>query len=193
MGSFFRSFLTSLGILKKPCRVIVIGLDNSGKTTLINHLKSKKPTDYEVTPTVGLSEERFTRGPLSFTVWDMSGAGNYRTLWETYYADADAIIFVVDSSDKIRMCVAKDELDGVLQHKSIKDRPIPLLFFANKMDIPGALDPSEVSLMMDLASSTHRAWQIQGSNALTGEGVEEGMNWLIQQLVKPTNAAMRGR
>jgi len=93
----------------------------------------------ETAPTVGFNVDTFSKGSLSFTVFDMSGAGRYRNLWEQYYKDAHAIIYVVDCSDKLRMCVAKDELDLLLKHKDLNK--VPLLFFANKMDLPQSLTP----------------------------------------------------
>lgn len=77
--------------------------------------------------------EEFAKNNINFTIYDMSGQGRYRSLWEHYYADAQAIIFVLDSTDRIRMCVAKDELDQLLNHPSIKESNCPLLFFANKV------------------------------------------------------------
>ncbi len=52
---------------------------------------------------------------MGFTAFDMSGQGRYRNLWEHYYKECQGIVFVVDSSDKLRMVVAKDELDMLLQ------------------------------------------------------------------------------
>jgi ADP-ribosylation factor-like protein 6 len=87
----------------------------------------------EVTPTVGFTIEEFSKNNISFTVYDMSGQGRYRSLWEYYYADVQAIIYVLDSTDKIRMCVAKEELEILLNHAEIKPVRIPVLFFANKV------------------------------------------------------------
>jgi ADP-ribosylation factor-like protein 6 len=155
----------AFGLLKREAKIIVVGLDNSGKSTLINHLKPKKSASYEVAPTVGFSVETFDRDKLRFTVIDMSGAGTYRSLWETYYADVQAIIFVIDSTDKIRMCVAKDELDALLAHADVKrNATAPLLVFANKMDLPGSLEPTDVSLVMGLPQIQQRGWQIQCVN-----------------------------
>jgi ADP-ribosylation factor-like protein 6 len=88
---------------------------------------------FEVTPTVGFQVEEFSKNNLNFTVYDMSGQGRYRSLWEHYYADVQAIIFVLDSTDRIRMCVAKEELDILLNHELIKKSKAPILFFANKV------------------------------------------------------------
>ncbi len=110
---------------------------------------------------MGFSEETFERGKLKFTAFDMSGAGTYRSLWESYYSDVNSIIFVVDCSDKIRMVVAKDELEAMLSHKGVKGREVPLLIMANKQDLPGALEPSDVALLLGVSSMTTGAWQIQ--------------------------------
>ena len=75
----------------------------------------------------------------------MSGQGRYRNLWEHYYKECQGIVFVVDSSDKLRMVVAKDELDMLLQHPDIRSRKIPILFFANKMDCRDSLSSVKVS------------------------------------------------
>lgn len=150
---------------------------------------------YEVTPTVGFSQEAFEKGKLKFTVFDMAGGGTYRSLWEAYYKDIDAIIFVVDSTDRIRMAVAKDELDALLGHPDVRKAGAPVLFFANKMDLPGALEPPDISALLSLHRITDRAWQIQASNALTGDGVEPGIEWLATQLTdtKGSAAAAAGK
>ena len=131
-GTMLTAFLKAFGFAKEKVNVLVVGLDNSGKTTLINHLKCKKTKVNEVVPTVGFSVEEFSRHNLSFCVFDMSGQGRYRSLWESYYRDAHAIIYVLDCTDKLRMTVARDELNSLLEHEDIKNKCIPVLFFANK-------------------------------------------------------------
>lgn len=178
---------TAFGFSKREARVIVIGLDNSGKTTLIHHLKPKKARTLEVTPTVGFAVEEFSLKNVSFTVYDMSGQGRYRSLWEHYYADVQAIIYVLDSTDKIRMCVAKEELDILLGHENIRQNRIPILFFANKMDIPGALSPEESMEHLELDRIRDKPWHITSSNAVTGEGIEEGIEWLCESLASSSH------
>jgi 50S ribosomal subunit-associated GTPase HflX len=120
----------------------------------------------------------------------VAAAGTYRSLWETYYKGVDAVIFVVDSTDKIRMCVAKDELDAMLAHPDVKKASsCPILFFANKMDLPRAMEPSDIMAMLQLQRIGDQAWHIQASNALTGEGVDAGVDWLAAQLSKPPSTA----
>lgn len=167
----------------QKARILVVGLDNSGKTTLINHLKPKKTNGTaEVTPTVGFQVEEFARNNIQFTIYDMSGQGRYRGLWESYYAEVQAVIFVIDSTDRLRMVVAKEELDQLLTHEDIKDSNIPLLFFANKNDCTQAMGHLEVSDMLDLNRIRQKPWQIKPSNAITGDGILEGIEWLCSSI-----------
>lgn len=78
--------------------------------------------------------EEFAKNNLHFTVYDMSGQTRYRSLWEHYYAEVQAIIFVVDSTDRIRMCVAKEELETLLAHPDVRAASAPILLFANKVE-----------------------------------------------------------
>ena len=143
----------------------------------------------EVTPTVGFQVEEFTKNKISFTVFDMSGQGRYRSLWEHYYADIHAIIYVLDSTDKYRMIVAKEELSQLLSHEAIANTNCPIIFFANKMDIPGALTPEECMEELQLDKIRDKPWHIAASNAVTGAGVNEGIEWLCDHLQsKPKNA-----
>ena len=93
----------------------------------------------EVTPTVGFNVDTFSKGGVTFTVFDMSGAGRYRNLWEQHYREAKAVMFVVDSADKLRLCVAKDELDAMLSSRDLRGKPF--LFFANKARPPSHWSP----------------------------------------------------
>ena len=157
-GGIFSKLKRMLGFPRNEVQILVIGLDNSGKTTIINHIKPKQLQSSEVTPTVGFSVEEFAKDNIHFTIFDMSGQSRYRELWAHYYTDVQAIIYVLDSTDRIRMAVAKvgghlstqttlplscpslpsppppqDELEMLLNHKDIQARNIPVLFFANKV------------------------------------------------------------
>lgn len=115
----------------------------------------------EVTPTVGFQVEEFAKNNINFTVYDMSGQGRYRSLWEHYYSDAQAIIFVIDSTDRIRICVAKEELEQLLAHSAIRDSTAPILFFANKMDLAGSMAPDECMEELGLDRIRDKAWSIK--------------------------------
>ena len=92
-----------------------MGLDNAGKSTLITKMQPEDLQE-EVTATVGFREETFKKNKINFTVFDMSGQGKYRDLWESYYDQSQAIIFVVDAADRLRVKVAKNELEMLLQN-----------------------------------------------------------------------------
>ncbi|MCL4141118.1 UNVERIFIED_CONTAM: hypothetical protein GTU68_036034 [Idotea baltica] len=112
----------------------------------------------------------------------MSGQSRYRNLWEHYYRDCQGIIFVVDSSDKLRLVMAQDELNMLLQHPEIKTRRIPILFFANKMDVREACSSVKVSSALGLERLTNKPWHITPSNAVSGEGLQDGVEWLTNQI-----------
>jgi ADP-ribosylation factor-like protein 6 len=166
---------------QKPRKLLIVGLDNSGKSTIINFMKPRKEKNKDVQATVGFQTETFLwkKHNVKFTAFDMSGQGRYRNLWEYYYQDVEAIIFVIDASDMVRMCVVQDELNALLQHKDNKDRHSPILFLANKMDIQESASATEVAKMLELeVSMKDRPFHIIATNALTGQGIIEGMEWL---------------
>ncbi|XP_077393233.1 ADP-ribosylation factor-like protein 6 isoform X4 [Festucalex cinctus] len=174
-----------LGLRKKEVNVLCLGLDNSGKTTIINQLKPANTPGQEIVPTIGFNIEKFkSSSSLSFTVFDMSGQNRYRNLWEHYYKESHAIIFVIDSSDKLRMVVAKEELDTLLNHGDICSKKLPVLFFANKMDLRDAMSSVKVSQMLCLENIKDKPWHICASNAIEGEGLQEGMDWLQEQIAQ---------
>ena len=179
---FLSKIAAFFGLKKKEANVLVVGLDNSGKTCILNKLKDEDTTSTDVVPTVGFNVERIEKKGLKITAFDMSGQGRYRNMWEAYYRDCNGIIFVVDSSDKLRLAVAKEELENLLNHKDIQKRRVPILFYANKMDIREAASSVKVSQLMGLDKITNKPWHICASNGLTGEGLHEGATWLIEQM-----------
>ena len=112
----------------------------------------------------------------------MSGKVKYRELWEKYYSECTAILFVVDCSDRIRMCVARDELELLLEHADMKTNNAPLLILANKIDLPGTITPQQCLNEINIHAITNRFWHISSCNAKTGEGVEEGIGWLASKV-----------
>ncbi|GAQ78163.1 ADP-ribosylation factor family protein [Klebsormidium nitens] len=182
----FRRFLRALGLGPEKVGVLIVGLDNSGKSTLLNRLRPKKARTADVVPTIGFQVESFLKHGIQFTAFDMSGAGRYRSLWEAYFKDAQAVIFVIDATDLVRMCVAKDELELMLRHPDL--RKVPFLFYANKSDVPKCWTALQCAQALQLDENKDKPWNILASNALTGEGVEEGIDWLAEMIKsKPTN------
>ncbi len=184
---FFTYLMSFLATKKQRVNILIVGLDNSGKTSIVERMKLRSGArraagPAEVAPTVGFNVDEFSSGPLAFTVFDMSGAGRYRSLWEQHYSEARAIIFVVDSADTLRLCVAKDELDAMLSSDDVAEKPI--LVFANKADVPSSLSPVDVAQGLGLEDIETNPWQIVPSNALDGTGLQEGVDWLTSFLAK---------
>lgn len=174
------SFLGKVfGFSKSKISVLVVGLDNSGKTTLISRLQSSGGSFTEdVTPTVGFTVEKLMKDNVEFTIFDMSGQSAYRGLWESYYGDVDGVIWVLDSTDRLRIAIAKCEIETITCHESLQKRHIPLLIYANKMDLHNALSPVECMQLLNLEKLKENPWHIAASNALSGEGVDDGLKWL---------------
>ena len=161
-----------------PCRISMLGLDNAGKTTVLYKLKLGEVVS--TIPTIGFNVETVEYKNISFTVWDIGGQTKIRPLWQHYYENCDGIIYVVDSSDSLRMKEAREELEGVLGDDRVRDSS--LLVFANKQDMPGAMNPTEVTAKLGLADQRSRDWFIQSTCAVTGEGIVDGLEWLATSL-----------
>ncbi|KAF2356813.1 Small GTP-binding protein domain [Trinorchestia longiramus] len=178
----FDKLAFSLGLKKREANVLVVGLDNAGKSTVLNHFKPEDQRTSDVVPTVGYNVEKFKTKNVGLTAFDMSGQARYRNLWEAYYQDCQGIIFVVDSSERLRLVVAKEELDIMLEHPLIKPRRLPILFLANKMDLRDAISSVKVSAALGLDRLTDKPWHITACNAVTGDGLHEGIDWLSQMI-----------
>uniref|UniRef100_A0A914H246 ADP-ribosylation factor-like protein 6 n=1 Tax=Globodera rostochiensis TaxID=31243 RepID=A0A914H246_GLORO len=187
---FFPSTLSSFfSTSGRQVEILILGLDNSGKTTFLNQLKPPETQTSNIVPTVGYTTERFSAAGMMFTAYDMSGESRYRNLWETQYKNVNGIIFVVDSTDKLRIAVARDELWMLLDHKDLTYKKTPLLILANKSDLKDAVPASEIHLNLGLDLIRNRNWHIVSTCALTGSGLVEGIDWLannIKQLLTPT-------
>ncbi|KAL0491825.1 ADP-ribosylation factor-like protein [Acrasis kona] len=180
MGLLDKLFV-AVGFKKRKVKIICCGLDNSGKSTIINKLNPKK-IDKPVDPTVGFSVEEFEKNQIQMTVFDMSGQGRYRYMWECFYQKLDGIIFVIDSTDDQRLCVARDELYAILRHKDVESTPI--LILANKQDLDNAISPADLTTALHLYALNAREWNLVATDALKGTGIEDGIRWLSDSVVK---------
>eukprot|EP00771_Trimastix_marina_P000073 gnl/Trimastix_PCT/1076.p2 GENE.gnl/Trimastix_PCT/1076~~gnl/Trimastix_PCT/1076.p2 ORF type:complete len:188 (+),score=48.63 gnl/Trimastix_PCT/1076:72-635(+) len=171
----------------KPVRLLMVGLDAAGKTSILYKLKLGETI--MAIPTVGFNLEEVECENLKFTIWDVGGQKKIRTLWRHYYENSQAIIFVVDSADHGRISCpngdchdcARCELHYMLESDLLQSCSV--LVFANKQDLPGALAPEEVGRRLGLPElSARRKWYVQPSCALDGRGLKEGFAWLSKNV-----------
>ncbi|SCU92036.1 LAMI_0E08460g1_1 [Lachancea mirantina] len=175
MGNFFSSMFDRLWGVNKELRILILGLDGAGKTTILYRLQIGEVVTTK--PTIGFNVETLAYKNLKLNVWDLGGQTSIRPYWRCYYSNTAAVIFVVDSTDQDRMATASKELHMMLQEEELQDAA--LLVFANKQDQPGALSASEVSKQLNLVELKDRSWSIVASSAIKGEGITEGLDWLI--------------
>jgi len=177
------SFLARLFRQKKQFKIAVVGLDSAGKTTMLNFLRFEK--NIETLPTIGVNVEVLKRENVNLSIFDLGGQMHFRTLWGTLMRGASAIIFVIDSADRDRLVEAKNELWKVLLDPQYPDAP--LLLVANKQDKEGAMSIEEIVIACNLndpAKMGIRSWHIQPTVAITGQGVEEAIKWIVIELDK---------
>jgi len=172
---------------KKEMRILMVGLDAAGKTTILYKLKLGEVVT--TIPTIGFNVETVEYKNISFTVWDVGGQDKIRPLWRHYYQNTQGVIFVVDSNDRDRIDDSKDyehsakeELNRMLAEDELRDAV--LLVFANKQDLPNAMKVQEVTERLGLNKLRNRQWYIQGASAPTGDGLYEGLDWLSNTLSK---------
>jgi len=165
---------------KKEMRILMVGLDAAGKTTILYKLKLGEIVT--TIPTIGFNVETVEYKNIQFTVWDVGGQDKIRPLWRHYFQNTQGIIFVVDSNDRDRVVEAREELQRMLNEDELRDAL--LLIFANKQDLPNAMNASEITDKLGLHSLTRRAWFIQSTIATTGDGLYEGLEWLSNTLKK---------
>ncbi|KAL7427599.1 hypothetical protein ACHAXH_003247 [Discostella pseudostelligera] len=161
----------------KEVRILILGLDNAGKTTILYRLQNESDEAVQTIPTIGFNVETLQYKNIKFQVWDLGGQTSIRPYWRCYYPNTDAIVFVVDSADVERMSVAKGELAAMLEEEELRDSI--LLVFANKQDQKGALNAQQISDALDLPLVRNRQWSIQETSALQGKGLFEGFDWLV--------------
>jgi len=170
-------------------RILMLGLNRAGKTTILYKLKLGETL--QTIPTVGFNVEEYPYNKKTqFIIWDVGGQQSLRPLWHHYYENTNAIIFVVDSSDRERIdddsgCSAQIELHRVLEDQELTGRP--LLVFANKQDMQDAMTVEEMTKRLNLEKLRDRQWQIQGSSANSGDGLAQGLQWLATTLTKSPN------
>ena len=167
-------------VSKQDQRILMVGLDAAGKTTILYKLKLGEVVN--TIPTIGFNVETVEYKSITFTVWDVGGQDKIRPLWRHYYANTQGLVFVVDSNDRDRVDAAREELHRIVNEDELKNTVITI--FANKQDMPNAMSAAEMTDKLGLHSLKHRDWYVQGCCATTGDGLHEGLDWMSATLTK---------
>lgn len=179
MGSTLSSLVRR--VFSRPeVQIMMIGLDASGKTSIMYRLTSG--VLYLTTPTIGFNVETLEYKNVKMTIWDVGGQEKIRPLWRKCWREVDAVVFVVDSTDRDRLEEASDELRRVLAEDHLKDSI--LLVLVNKQDKIRRMTSEEVMKIMRLPALYPRTWHIEECSAVTGAGLQEGLHWLHSQFRK---------
>ncbi|XP_060085049.1 ADP-ribosylation factor-like protein 3 [Ylistrum balloti] len=163
-------------------RILLLGLDNAGKTTILKTMAKEEIQN--ITPTQGFNIKSVvsSKDRCQMNVWDIGGQRRIRPYWKNYFDDTDVLIYVVDSTDRKRMEETATELEELLEEDRLAG--VPVLIFANKQDLGTAQHPDEISDALRLDRFRNRQWHIQACSAKNNEGLEEGVLWFQTKALK---------
>ncbi|CAF3922874.1 unnamed protein product [Adineta steineri] len=177
MASYIHTILGKL-FGKSEYRTLIMGLDAAGKTSILYRLKLNEHV--MTIPTIGFNVETLTFNKASVTMWDVGGRDKIRPLWRHYFHGTQGLIFVIDSHDVERLNESKDDMDRMLGEDELRD--IPLLIYLNKTDLPNGLKQEQIIKEMKLNDIKNRQWYLQSCSAYTGDGLHEGLDWLMRAM-----------
>jgi len=158
----------------------MLGLDNSGKTTALKSLAGEEVT--HITPTQGFNIKSVQNSGFKLNVWDIGGQKHIRPYWKNYFQNTDAIVYMIDSVDKKRTDEAAEELQNLLDEECLTG--VPVLVYANKQDLLGAMSAAAVMKELELTDKKDRFVHVEACSAKTGEGLQTGMETLMAQIQK---------
>ncbi len=161
-------------------RLLILGLDNAGKTTILRAFQGEDISTIE--PTLGFNIKTLEYRGYLLNVWDVGGQQTIRSYWRNYFEATDGLVWVVDSADRRRLDICKAELHALLLQEKLAGASV--LILANKQDLQGALSSAEIAQALDLQSEqfANRHWTIVGCSAVTGQGLEEGIGWVVTDI-----------
>ncbi|KAF6720625.1 ADP-ribosylation factor-like protein 4D [Oryzias melastigma] len=166
--------------------VVVLGLDSSGKTSLLYRLKLKEFV--KTIPTKGFNTEKIkvpvgASRSINFQVWDVGGQEKLRPLWKSYTRRTDGIVFVVDSTELERMVEARVELHKIT--RTSENQGVPVLILANKQDLDSAMSAGEVEKLLSVQElSMFTQHHVQSCSAVDGQGLQAGLERLYEMILK---------
>ncbi|KAI4113865.1 MAG: hypothetical protein LQ348_002662 [Seirophora lacunosa] len=170
------SILRKARLKDKEMRILMLGLDNAGKTTIVKRLMHEDVNT--VSPTLGFIIRTIDYEGYKLNIWDVGGQKTLRTYWRNYFEKTDALIWVVDAADRFRVHDCRKELAGLLLEERLVGAS--LLVFANKTDIEGSMHDEEIRELLALdAIKTHK-WTIIQCSAITGSNLQQGIKWVVE-------------
>ena len=178
MGFIFSKILDFFSRSRNNFKIIILGIQNAGKTTILYRLSIGQLV--KTTPTIGSNVEEISYNNVKLQAWDLGGQESTRSIWNVYYVNTDAIIYVIDTHDET-YDDSKTQFYKLLSNETLKNAVI--LIYANKQDLPGAKNVAEIIQIYELDTIKDHIWHIQPCSAQTGEGLITGMKWLSDQLV----------
>ena len=182
MGFIFSKIIDFFSRSRNNFKIIILGIQNAGKTTILYRLSIGQLV--KTTPTIGSNVEEISYNNVKLQAWDLGGQESTRSIWDVYFVNTDAIIYVVDSHDET-YDDSKTQFYKLLKNEALKNAVI--LIYANKQDLPGAKNVGEIIQIYELDTIKNHIWHIQPCSAQTGEGLITGMKWLSDQLVFKSN------
>lgn len=164
---------------EREMRILMLGLDNAGKTTALLCFCGEDTS--EIPPTVGFNIKTVRVRQFKVNVWDVGGQKSIRSFWRNYFDTTDGLVWVVDSTDRQRLSDCKRELSNLLIEERL--RGSSLLILANKQDCPSALSVHEISSFLELdAVKTTRECGVFPCSALDRESIQKGLDWIIEDI-----------
>ena len=182
MGFIFSKILDFFSRSRNNFKIIILGIQNAGKTTILYRLSIGQLV--KTTPTIGSNVEEISYNNVKLQAWDLGGQESTRSIWNVYYANTDGIIYVIDTHEE-SYDDSKTQFYKLLENDALKNAVI--LIYANKQDLPGAKSVADIIQIYGLDTIKDHIWHIQPCSATTGEGLITGMKWLSDQLVFKSN------
>jgi len=185
LWDYFSKALKALGLMNKSGKLMFLGLDNAGKTTLLHMLKDDRMAVHE--PTLHPTSETLCMGGMNFTTFDLGGHAQARRVWKEYFPAVDGVVFLVDVADTNRLNESKRELIALLEDESIANAPI--LVLANKIDKAGACTEDQLRQYFAIQTTGKgsvetqiRPIEIFMCSVLNRQGYGEGFQWLANYI-----------
>lgn len=179
MGIIFDKLDFLWNSFQSESSILVLGLDNAGKTAILYTLQLGEAITHTV-PTLGFNVEEVSIGKVNIKIFDIGGQDSIRALWPHYFPSTSGVAFVIDANDIDRIEQARNELHALFSSKDLVGKPFLILL--NKQDLPQAKRKEEMIDILQLKQVTSSPWHIQECVATKNDQLTTGFLWLSEQL-----------